>query len=63
MSVLIQAHAEILHQKDPKNYKDPNHKPEMAIALTEFIGLCGFRPIPEIVQFLKGTYAISSLSS
>ncbi|KAL4219852.1 hypothetical protein ACF0H5_020263 [Mactra antiquata] len=46
-------HAEILHEKDPKNYKDPNHKPEMAIALTDFIGLCGFRPLSEIVQFLN----------
>lgn len=34
----IQAHpdkklAEILHKNDPKNYKDDNHKPEMAIGM------------------------------
>jgi mannose-6-phosphate isomerase len=48
----IQAHpnkklAEQLHAKDPKNYPDDNHKPEMAIAITPFEGLCGFRPLPE----------------
>lgn len=25
----------------------------MAIALTEFEGLCGFRPVEEIISFLK----------
>lgn len=53
----IQAHpnkklAEQLHAKDPQNYPDDNHKPEMAIALTHFEGLCGFRPPSEIVHFL-----------
>jgi mannose-6-phosphate isomerase len=43
----IQAHpdkklAQILHEKDPKNYKDSNHKPEMALALTPFEAFCGF---------------------
>ncbi|MFG2313116.1 mannose-6-phosphate isomerase, class I [Streptomyces sp. NPDC048566] len=27
-----------------RNYKDANHKPELICALTEFDGLCGFRP-------------------
>ncbi|KAL2795069.1 mannose-6-phosphate isomerase [Aspergillus keveii] len=54
----IQAHpnkklAEQLHAKDPKNYPDDNHKPEMTIAITPFEGLCGFRPLSEIVHFLK----------
>ncbi|ORX43660.1 hypothetical protein BCR36DRAFT_586596 [Piromyces finnis] len=49
----IQAHpdkklAEQLYQKYPDIYKDSNHKPEMAIALTPFEGLCGFRPLQEI---------------
>lgn len=53
----LQAHpdrklAQILHQKDPKNYPDANHKPELAIALTEFEVLCDFRPIREIAQFM-----------
>lgn len=54
----LQAHpdkklAQVLHQKDPKNYPDSNHKPELAIALTEFEVLCDFRPAKEIVHFLK----------
>ncbi|KAL3491776.1 mannose-6-phosphate isomerase [Aspergillus germanicus] len=54
----IQAHpnkklAEQLHARDPKNYPDDNHKPEMTIAITPFEGLCGFRPLSEIVHFLK----------
>lgn len=53
----IQAHpdkalAEKLHKEKPKSYKDDNHKPEMAIALTDFKGFCGFRPLSEIVEFL-----------
>lgn len=54
----IQAHpnkklAEELHAKDPKNYPDDNHKPEMTIAVTPFEGLCGFRPLKEISHFLQ----------
>ncbi|KAJ5161638.1 Mannose-6-phosphate isomerase [Penicillium capsulatum] len=54
----IQAHpnkklAEQLHARDPRNYPDDNHKPEMTIAITPFEGLCGFRPLAEIVHFLQ----------
>lgn len=54
----IQAHpnkklAEQLHARDPKNYPDDNHKPEMAIAITSFEGFCGFRPLDEIAHFLE----------
>lgn len=53
----IQAHpnkelAEKLYIQAPEHYPDANHKPEMAIALTPFQGLCGFRPVEEIVTFL-----------
>ncbi|CAO2185470.1 unnamed protein product [Urochloa humidicola] len=46
----IQAHpdkklAEVLHALRPSTYKDDNHKPEMAIAITEFRALCGFASI------------------
>ncbi|KAF3762869.1 mannose-6-phosphate isomerase [Cryphonectria parasitica EP155] len=59
----IQAHpnkglAEQLHARDPKNYPDDNHKPEMAIALTHFEGLCGFRPPEEIAHFLQSVNAL-----
>ena len=38
---------------DPaRNYKDPRHKPELVVALTEFFVLCGFRPFDEITEVL-----------
>ena len=46
-------HAKILHQSNPKEYPDDNHKPEMAIALTKFECLCAFRPYEEINRFLQ----------
>ncbi|VVC88496.1 unnamed protein product [Leptidea sinapis] len=45
-------HAQELHKNYPELYKDPNHKPELAIALTPFEALCGFRPLSEIKDFL-----------
>ncbi|XP_026693394.2 mannose-6-phosphate isomerase-like [Ciona intestinalis] len=56
-SLSIQAHpnkdlAQKLHKEFPDIYKDPNHKPEMAIALTPFEALCGFRPLDEIVDYI-----------
>ena len=36
-----------------RNYKDPNHKPELIIALTEFNGLAGFREIDTIEQLIR----------
>uniref|UniRef100_A0A8I6AKP8 Mannose-6-phosphate isomerase n=1 Tax=Rattus norvegicus TaxID=10116 RepID=A0A8I6AKP8_RAT len=62
----IQAHpnkelAEKLHLQAPEHYPDANHKPEMAIALTPFQGLCGFRPVEEIVTFLKKVPEFQSL--
>lgn len=50
---LWQKEAERLHKENPKEYPDDNHKPEMAIALTPFEALCGFRPKTEIAEFLK----------
>ncbi|QRG40834.1 mannose-6-phosphate isomerase [Candidozyma auris] len=54
----IQAHpdkalAKQLHASDPKNYPDDNHKPEMAIAVTDFEGFCGFKPLDQIAATLK----------
>ncbi|KAL1897264.1 Mannose-6-phosphate isomerase [Ceratocystis pirilliformis] len=62
----IQAHpnkklAEILHARDPAHYPDDNHKPEMAIAVTPFEGLCGFRPLAEIVHFLENVAPFRTL--
>ncbi|MCJ1289585.1 Mannose-6-phosphate isomerase [Xylographa carneopallida] len=62
----IQAHpnkklAEELHSKDPKNYPDDNHKPEMTIAITPFDGLCGFRPLAEISHYLSAVPSLRKL--
>ncbi|GHJ39532.1 mannose-6-phosphate isomerase, class I [Streptomyces sp. TS71-3] len=35
-----------------RNYKDPNHKPELICALTPFDGLCGFREPAEAARLL-----------
>lgn len=51
--IFSQEKAKELHQQYPTIYKDANHKPELAIALTPFEALCGFRPIREIQEFLK----------
>ncbi|WRT70942.1 mannose-6-phosphate isomerase [Kwoniella shivajii] len=47
----IQAHpdkalARKLFDERPDVYKDPNHKPEMAIALTPFLAFLNFLPLP-----------------
>ena len=54
----IQAHpdkelAEKLNAENPSNYGDTNHKPEMAIALTPFEAMCGFRRLEEISFLMK----------
>eukprot|EP00543_Licmophora_paradoxa_P006376 CAMPEP_0202451306 /NCGR_PEP_ID=MMETSP1360-20130828/9773_1 /ASSEMBLY_ACC=CAM_ASM_000848 /TAXON_ID=515479 /ORGANISM="Licmophora paradoxa, Strain CCMP2313" /LENGTH=488 /DNA_ID=CAMNT_0049069847 /DNA_START=37 /DNA_END=1503 /DNA_ORIENTATION=- len=54
----IQAHpdkdkAQKLHSENPNAYGDANHKPEMAIALTPFEAMCGFRRLEEIAVLLK----------
>ncbi|GAX78558.1 hypothetical protein CEUSTIGMA_g5998.t1 [Chlamydomonas eustigma] len=54
----IQSHpdkqlAEQLHKQHPKLYPDDNHKPEMAVALSEFEALCGFCPHEQLKGALK----------
>ncbi|CAM0879134.1 unnamed protein product [Alopecurus aequalis] len=53
----IQAHpakdlAEVLHGQRPATYRDANHKPEMAIAITHFRALFGFAAIQELKDIL-----------
>ena len=42
-----------LHEKDPSNFTDPNHKPEIALALTKFEAFCGFKPLEKIGPLLQ----------
>ncbi|XP_040174304.1 probable mannose-6-phosphate isomerase [Anopheles arabiensis] len=53
--------AEKLHRQFPDIYKDPNHKPELAIALTDFQALCGFRPHEDIARSLQETVELQQL--
>lgn len=62
----IQAHpdrelAPQLHARDPANYPDDNHKPELAINLGGMSALIGFRPPEEIAQFLKNIPELRAL--
>ncbi|MGR5133635.1 mannose-6-phosphate isomerase, class I [Vibrio alfacsensis] len=45
-----------------RNYKDPNHKPELVYALTEYQAMNGFRPTSEIIRFFS-KLAIPELQS
>jgi mannose-6-phosphate isomerase len=52
----IQAHpdkelARMLHKLHPDMYKDGNHKPEMALAMTNFEALCGFIPLKVVLYY------------
>lgn len=44
--------AGIAEDAPERNYKDPNHKPELFCALTPFDALCGFRPVDETLALL-----------
>ncbi|KAH8383070.1 hypothetical protein KR009_006629 [Drosophila setifemur] len=53
--------AERLHQERPEIYKDSNHKPELAIALTPFLALCGFMPAEDIRDYIDEFPPLSEL--
>jgi len=42
-----------LHKEDPENFTDPNHKPEIAVALSEFEVFAGFKPLDQITPLFK----------
>ncbi|MGE5456832.1 MAG: mannose-6-phosphate isomerase, class I [Methanococcaceae archaeon] len=44
--------AAVLHNSDPVNYPDDNHKPEIAIAIDSLTAIAGFRPAAEIATNL-----------
>jgi mannose-6-phosphate isomerase len=53
--------AERLHAKDPKNYPDDNHKPEVAIAIDSLVALAGFKPVQAIEKNLESLPELSEL--
>jgi len=50
-----------LHFERPDLYKDANHKPEMAIAITPFVAMCGFRPLSQIAVYLNQIPELATL--
>ena len=56
-------HARKLHMEAPDKYPDPNHKPEMVIAMREFEGMCGFRPFPAIQECVMKVLELRKVSS
>ncbi|KAK5112000.1 hypothetical protein LTR62_004534 [Meristemomyces frigidus] len=42
-----------LHKEDPDQFTDPNHKPEIALALGEFEAFCGFKPLAQIQKLMQ----------
>lgn len=62
----VQAHpdkalAERLFAERPDVYKDDNHKPEMACAVTPFKAMCGFRPAAEIAHYCRAVPELQGL--
>ncbi|MCC3282315.1 mannose-6-phosphate isomerase, class I [Arthrobacter caoxuetaonis] len=45
-----------------RNYKDPNHKPEMIFALSDFEALCGFRSPEDAAQLFRALAALVEAS-
>ncbi len=62
-----------LHQINPQNYPDDNHKPEIAIAIDNLTALVGFKPVmsiqtsvaelPELMEFVDGNLVASVINS
>lgn len=42
-----------LNTKMPQVFTDPNHKPELAVALTGFEVFCGFKPLTRIDKLMN----------
>jgi mannose-6-phosphate isomerase len=42
-----------LHARDPEKFTDPNHKPEIALALGDFEAFVGWKPLADIDALLK----------
>ncbi|KAF7715763.1 Uncharacterized protein PECH_006208 [Penicillium ucsense] len=45
--------AEKLHKQDPKKFGDTNHKPEIAVALSNFELFAGWKPLKDIEALFK----------
>ncbi|KAF9235793.1 RmlC-like cupin domain-containing protein [Melanogaster broomeanus] len=55
--------AERIHASKPDRYADPNHKPEMALALSQFHALCGFVAGFQVSTYLSAVPEFASMFS
>lgn len=54
--------SEKLHKENPEQFQDKNHKPEIAVCLSDrFLGFAGIRPMHEIQSLLLSTPEIGQL--
>lgn len=54
--------SEKLHKENPEQFQDKNHKPEIAVCLSDrFLGFAGIRPLVEIQSLLLSTPEIQQL--
>ncbi|EED16419.1 mannose-6-phosphate isomerase, class I [Talaromyces stipitatus ATCC 10500] len=47
--------AEQLHKQDPDKFTDTNHKPEIAVALSQFELFAGWKPLNDLTQLFRTT--------
>ncbi|KAJ9609779.1 hypothetical protein H2200_006107 [Cladophialophora chaetospira] len=45
--------SEKLHEEDPEKFSDPNHKPEIAVALSKFEAFVGFKPNADVQELMR----------
>ncbi len=54
--------AEQLNKDNPEQFADTNHKPEIAVCLSErFLGFAAFRPLAQIKDMLLGCPEVKNL--
>jgi len=54
--------SEKLHKENPEQFQDKNHKPEIAVCLSDrFLGFAGIRSLKEVVSLLQGTPEVQQL--
>ncbi|ODO07888.1 mannose-6-phosphate isomerase, class I [Cryptococcus amylolentus CBS 6273] len=56
--------AQKLHKDNPEQFGDVNHKPEIAVCLSDrFLGFASFRPYAKIVSLLRNVPEVAQLST
>ena len=59
----VKAVAERLHKEKPKQFIDANHKPEIAVALSDFEAFCGWKPLNEVRELFASLAPVRHYAS